>query len=369
MIRRMFFLLLTLAAAAGGAFLAFFLLKYWSFSPMWRIGAVAMGGLLGLVVGIFLSPRLIDGVIWLASRWEQYLQHMPLSDLLAGIVGLILGLLIANLFAPVLSGLGWTGRLIWLGAALLAGYLGFSLGVKKREEFWGLISSFPRPGKDKPGREPRTPVAVKLLDTSAIIDGRVVDLCVSGFLEGTLLVPIFVLEELQHIADSGDALRRNRGRRGLDMLNRIKKESSVRVQVCDQGIEEGENLPVDAKLIRLAKKLGAKLITTDYNLHKVAELQGVKVLNLNELAQALRPVVLPGEEMLLHVVKDGKEPGQGVGYLEDGTMVVVEGGKKHIGQTIRVVVTSVLQTAAGRMIFAKPKSEGEVGLGGVNAIG
>ncbi|ACX51553.1 PilT protein domain protein [Ammonifex degensii KC4] len=369
MARRVAFFILTLAFGAGGALLAFFLLNFWALPLIWRIGVVVAGGIVGFLVGMLLSPRLIEAVVWLTSRWEQYLQRMPLSDLLAGIVGLVLGLLITNLFAPVLSALGWAGKIIWLGAAGLTGYLGFSLGVKKREEFWGLISSLPRPGKEKGGKASVGSGSLKLLDTSAIIDGRIADLCASGFLEGTLVVPVFVLEELQHIADSGDTLRRNRGRRGLDILNRIKKETGVKVQICDQAVDGGEGLPVDAKLVRLAKKLGAKLVTTDYNLHKVAELQGVKVLNINELAQALRPVVLPGEEMSIHLVKDGKEPGQGVGYLEDGTMVVVEGGKKYIGQTIRVTVTSVLQTSAGRMIFAKPKAEGEVGLGGVNAIG
>jgi len=193
----------------------------------------------------------------------------------------------------------------------------------------------------------------KIVDTSAIIDGRIADLCKTGFLEGILIVPNFVIGELQKIADSADSLRRNRGRRGLDLLNRMQKESQITIKVFDRDYEEVYE--VDTKILKLAREMEAKVITNDYNLNKVAELYGVQVLNINDLSNAIKPLVLPGEEMVVHVLRDGKEYGQGIGYLEDGTMIVVEGGKSYIGVDLEILVTSVLQTSAGRMIFAKPK--------------
>jgi uncharacterized protein YacL len=193
--------------------------------------------------------------------------------------------------------------------------------------------------------------AYKVLDTSVIIDGRVADVCETGFLEGTIVVPQFVLRELQQIADSSDALKRNRGKRGFDVLQRLQRVSKITVRIMDQDFPAIRE--VDRKLIELAKSLGGKVVTNDYNLNKIAELSGVPVLNINEVANSLKPVVLPGELMHLQVVKEGKEPGQGVAYLDDGTMVVVDHGRKLIGQMVDVTVTSVLQTTAGRMIFAR----------------
>jgi uncharacterized protein YacL len=194
----------------------------------------------------------------------------------------------------------------------------------------------------------------KLLDTSVIIDGRIADICETGFLEGTLLIPVFVLEELQHIADSADALKRVRGRRGLDILQKIRQESRMKVKITE---EDFEDIPeVDSKLVQLAQQVGGKIITNDFNLNKVAQLRGVEVLNINALSNAVKPVVIPGESMQVAIVKSGKEAGQGVAYLEDGTMIVVENGNRYMGETIEVEVTSALQTAAGRMIFAKPKN-------------
>ncbi len=194
---------------------------------------------------------------------------------------------------------------------------------------------------------------LKILDTSVIIDGRIADICKTGFLEGTLVIPGFVLEELQHIADSSDVLKRNRGRRGLDILNKIQKELPIKVEIYEGDFEEISE--VDSKLVKLAKVTSGMVVTNDFNLNKVCELQGVSVLNINDLANAVKPVVLPGEELNVQVIKDGKEQHQGVAYLDDGTMIVVEGGRDHIGKHLDVVVTSVLQTSAGRMIFAKPK--------------
>ena len=195
----------------------------------------------------------------------------------------------------------------------------------------------------------------KILDTSAIIDGRIVDICRVGLIEGEIVIPNFVLEELRHIADSSDALKRNRGRRGLDVLGILQKELQNTLRI-DYNSDEIEGLEVDDKLLKAAKRLNGKIVTNDYNLNKVAGLQGIQVLNINELANAMKPIALPGEEMIIQVVKDGKENGQGIGYLDDGTMIVVEGGRRHIGESVGIMVTSVLQTSAGRMIFAKPKN-------------
>ena len=203
--------------------------------------------------------------------------------------------------------------------------------------------------KEKGGRKEKEEVV--LLDTSVIIDGRIADISQTGFIHGTVMIPRFVLNELQHIADSPDVLRRNRGRRGLDMLNKLQKESRVPIRITDADVSEIRE--VDSKLVRLAKDLDCPIITNDYNLNRVAELQGVKVLNINELANAVKAVVLPGETITVEIIQEGKELGQGVGYLDDGTMVVIEDGRRYIGQTVEVNVTRVLQTVAGRMIFAQ----------------
>lgn len=371
MVRRAVSFIFVLAFGTGGVFLGNNLLRFWRFSDAVTIGLLILFGLLGLMVGVIAVPRLINGVVWAAAKVEQYLQRMPMADLLVGVFGLIVGLIIANLFGSLLNALGWVGKTIWLGITVILGYLGLTVGVKKGEEFWGMLTSWF--SKEKTQKEGRTAGQMKLLDTSAIIDGRIADLCASGFMEGTLLIPAFVLDELQHIADSNDILKRNRGRRGLDILNRMRKEAHVKIQVYDDVQDLADIHEVDAKLVQLAKRLRGKIITTDFNLNKVAELQGVKVLNVNELANALKPIVLPGEEMVVQVVRDGKEAGQGVAYLDDGTMIVVDGGKKYIGQPVRAIVTSVLQTTAGRMIFAKLKTlreeTGETKLDEVNAVG
>ncbi len=326
--------------------------------PMLGPGFIGLTTLIGLVLGILFAPWLIRLLLCITALLEQKLSKMPVQDLIMGSVGLIIGLIIANLLGSVFSFMGFIGKAIWIALTLLLGYLGLTISVKKREEIAGFIGNMPRfgGGKEKNVAEGKPGGIQKILDTSVIIDGRIADLCASGFIEGTLVVPGFVLEELRHIADSSDLLKRNRGRRGLDILNHLRKEAPVKVQIYDntKGLDDGAE--VDTKLVKLAQKLGAKIITNDFNLNKVAELHGVKVLNINELANAVKPVVLPGEEMVVQVVKEGKESGQGVAYLDDGTMIVVDGGKRYMNKIIPVLVTSVLQTAAGRMIFAKPKS-------------
>lgn len=369
MARKIAFFVLVLIFTLGGGYTGLTLLSY-NLIPMvetvsWlRFGVVGAASILGLILGIFLSPWIIRGALWVTIKLEQTLQKTPTQDLFTGAIGLIIGLIIANLIGSMLSDFGWIGKGLWILLTLLLGYLGLSVSVKKREEIWSIFSSFPRlVSKDKLSKSDRQSFN-KVVDTSVIIDGRIADLCASGFLEGTLIVPTCVLEELRHIADSPDLLKRNRGRRGLDILNKMRKDENINVQIYEN-VRGLEDIPeVDAKLVKLAQRLGAKIVTNDYNLNKVAELHGVKVLNINELANAVKPVVLPGEEMTVQVIKDGKEAGQGVAYLDDGTMIVVDGGKRYMGQTITVMVTSVLQTAAGRMIFAKPK-----GVNGKNVSG
>jgi uncharacterized protein YacL len=276
---------------------------------------------------------------------EQRVKNIALKTVVGGVLGLIIGLIIANLFSGVLLFYYPEGSLanliIYLLINLLVGFLGLGIGIKKGEEF---ILGKPGALKGAPANE-----NYKILDTSVIIDGRISDISETGFMEGTLVIPQFVLQELVYIADSSDSLRRTRGKRGLDVLNKIQKQVNVEVKIVDQDFPKIKE--VDAKLIALAKKINGKLITNDFNLNKVAELQGVTVLNVNQLATAIRPVVLPGELMNVYIQREGKEPGQGVAYLDDGTMVVVENGRKFLGKNTEVTVTSVLQTTAGRMIF------------------
>ena len=313
-----------------------------------------IGGVSGALLGYALAPWLTS-FLWHYSAWmETKLIKMPLNDVLAGALGLGIGLIIANLLGSAFVPVPIVGRYIPVFLSIVLGLTGINVAIRKREELSNL--SMPNffgsreKNKDKAAMQPGH---YKILDTSVIIDGRIADICKSGFIEGTLLIPGFVLEELQHIADSSDLLKRNRGRRGLDILNRIQKEMGVFVQIDNRNFEDVAE--VDSKLVKLGQLIKGKILTNDYNLNKVAELQGVTVMNINELANAVKPVVLPGEEMVVHVVKDGKEAGQGVAYLDDGTMIVVDNGRKHLGDTIDVLVTSVLQTAAGRMIFAKLK--------------
>ncbi|MDP2892347.1 MAG: PIN/TRAM domain-containing protein [Bacillota bacterium] len=299
-----------------------------------------------------------SGIIKVFMRFvnwvESKLQKIPMVDMLAGSIGLIIGFIIAFL----LSGIVEQVKIQWLSITisavlyLILGFLGMRLAVSRKHE--ASLSGLMR-RRDKGRIKTSEMASPKLIDTSVIIDGRIYDICKTGLVEGTLIIPGFVLNELRHIADSSDPLKRNRGRRGLDILNKIQKELDMPVKIMD--IRYDEELDVDSKLLKMADELKAKIITNDYNLKKVATVQGVSILSVNELADALKAVVLPGEEMTVQIVKEGKESGQGVAYLDDGTMIVVEGGKKCVGRDEEVLVTSVLQTAAGRMIFAKMKEQ------------
>ena len=330
---------------------------------------ILAGAFIGGLIGFFVSPYLTRQLKRFAVFVEQQLAKTPIHDVIAGAVGLAVGLIIANLFSSAFARIPVVGDYIPVVCSIILGYLGLYITIRKRKEITALFDFIPKTIREAvKSREAKQAAAAaaaagttadvqpsyKLLDTSVIIDGRIADICDTGFIEGTLLIPVFVLEELQHIADSADALKRTRGRRGLDILQRIRTDSKMKVEITNEDFDDISE--VDSKLVRLGQKVGAKIITNDFNLNKVAKLRGVEVLNINELSNAVKPVVIPGESMTVTVVKNGKEPGQGVAYLDDGTMIVVENGHRHLGATIDVEVTSALQTAAGRMIFAKPKA-------------
>jgi uncharacterized protein YacL len=318
-----------------------------------EMAVLVVGTIIGALLGFAIAPWIIKQVVQFTKWVEAGLHKIPTQNMVSGAIGSIIGLIIAALLGFSFSKVPYVGPFFPLVFSVVLGYLGWSVGVRNADDIIAVFSALPRLGKDK--QPPVASDSNKILDTSVIIDGRIADICKTGFVDGTLIIPGFVLEELRHIADSSDLLKRNRGRRGLDILNKIRKELDVKVRIVEEDFSDIEE--VDSKLVRLAQQIGGQIITNDFNLNKVAQLQGVKVLNINDLANAVKPVVLPGEEMVVQVIKEGKEIGQGVGYLDDGTMIVIENGKKLMGETINVVVTSVLQTSAGRMIFAKPKDD------------
>lgn len=368
MIRNLIRGIITLLVGALGFYLSSLFLRLnllqslgWNFSPVWTFAAM---GVLFAIIGFLVAPVSIRSFLSLMGWIDSRLTRIPTHDLMSGAVGGIIGLIISSLFSNSFRNIQFFGPLLAVLLSIFLGYLGLTIGIKRKEDVMGFLSFFPKLRGDKMDKADKHKgskadnslelVNYKILDTSVIIDGRISDIVKTGFVEGILLIPSFVLEELRHIADSSDLLKRNRGRRGLDILNQISKETAIKVHIHEQDFDDINE--VDSKLVRLGQVLKSPLLTNDYNLNKVAELQGVKVLNINELANALKPIVLPGEEMLVQVMKEGKEPGQGVAYLDDGTMIVVDTGRRFMGQNVTVLVTSVLQTAAGRMIFAKPKS-------------
>lgn len=326
--------------------------------PVW---AVIFYTLFTIILGLILfiiSPILYLGIAKLIDSIESSIQKLTASEIIFGAIGAIISLIIASLFMVPLNRVlnkinDIIGPVIFILINLIAGIIGADISVKKKDDILSIFGGLKKGSSREKKNKQNIKVFSKVLDTSVIIDGRIFDLCQTGFIEGPLVIANFVLDELRHISDSSDTLKRNRGRRGLDILNRIQKELNIEVQNWEGDFPEISE--VDSKLLKLAQILGGKVITNDYNLNKVAEFQGVPVLNINELANAIKPVVLPGEDMKLTIVKDGKEANQGIAYLDDGTMIVVEGGRKFIGEEIAVTVTSVLQTAAGRMIFAKQK--------------
>lgn len=320
-----------------------------------RIALFSLFLLAGYLIGIKYDAQ-IFGLIWggvvgtLAFFTEIILRKVSLGRIIGALTGLSVGLLFANLLLFPLKIIvpGQEAATVGFVLNALFGYTGLLVGLKRGK---GLtVSGILRLFKGQAFEE-----NLKLLDTSVIIDGRIADVCEAGFIEGTFILPQFILQELQYIADSPDVLKRARGRRGLDVLHKLQKLSSVSVRIVDEDFPKIKE--VDAKLVALGRLLDAKIITNDFNLNKIAELQGVSVLNIHELANALKPVVLPGETITVFIIKEGKEHNQGVAYLDDGTMIVVENARKLISKNVDVTVTSVLQTTAGRMIFSKLKED------------
>ncbi|MBS7220886.1 MAG: PIN/TRAM domain-containing protein [Clostridiales bacterium] len=307
---------------------------------------ILFGIFIGIIYFILFSDVAADAIMKQVGIAEGKLVKMEIKELITGVSGIVIGLIIANLIGVALNGYGIVGTGITVILNITLGVLGYRVATRKRDELEMPMFSKSAQTKVSAGRP-------KILDTSVIIDGRILDLLHTGFIEGKIVIPTFVLDELRHIADSSDSLKRNRGRRGLDILNEIQKQLDVPVIIKEFNTKE--KIEVDSKLLKMAEKMDAYVVTNDYNLNKVAEVQGVRVLNINELANAVKPMLIPGEEMTVTIIKAGKENGQGIAYLNDGTMIVIEGGSERIGETLQVVVTSVLQTSAGRMIFTKIK--------------
>ena len=312
-----------------------------------------IGIIIGAIIGYFLISYLLEKLLEFILNFDYKLKELSWKKIVISFLGIILGLIIGSLInlAFSISSIPGLGLPLQILINVIFIYLGLTLALYKYDDIYNLLFE----NKKFFTNTKSSNITKKVLDTSVIIDGRIYDICKTGFVEGKLMIPEFVLEELRHIADSSDGLKRNRGRRGLDILKKMQKDNRIDVDIVSKNYED---IPeVDSKLVKMAKEYEAKIVTNDFNLNKVSELQGVFVLNINELANAVKPVVLPGEEMDVKVIKEGKEDRQGIGYLDDGTMIVVDNGIEYMDKDISVMVTSILQTAAGRMIFAKPKAD------------
>lgn len=345
-----------------------------------RVVAFSLGGFVFGILGFIAAPFIISKTVVFTEILAKILAKIPTTEIVVVVFGAILGLILANLLGTPFSRLPIFGPYIPILLSIIFGLVGGRLASYKHKEIIAASKFLPifNGSKDKENLEeeeevetvahaevledmPATSAEIakdlgtnlKYVDTSVLIDGRIVDISRTGFIEGALIIPQFVIEELQKIADSSDTLKRNKGRRGLDIVRQLQNERDVTVIISEKDYDDINE--VDAKLVRIAKEDPGYVLTNDYNLNKVADINGVKVLNINELANAVKTVVIPGEEMHINLVKEGKENGQAIAYLEDGTMIVVENSKKQVGNTVDVVVTSVLQTSAGRMIFAKLK--------------
>ena len=295
-----------------------------------------LAGILALIF-FFAAGYILRALESLYDKAERTVKGLTIFEAGIAFTGLVAGLAVSFFITLPFAKLNWLGLSITLCINFLFGYIGLAFALWKRHDITGTLQK--QDGK--------------LLDTSVVIDGRILDIIKTGFLEGQFIIPEFVLEELRHVADSADPIKRAKGRRGLDVLSALRNELGQRLSIDKSSLPEG--VEVDAELVRVAQRNGYIILTTDYNLNKVTSVQGVKVLNINELNNAIKPLALPGEELSVQIVRDGREAGQGVAYLPDGTMIVVEGGKPYLGETVAVTLTSVLQTAAGRMIFAKPR--------------
>ena len=315
-----------------------------------------VGALIFGYIGKAAATPLIHSTLHYSEILASYLADLPTGDIFVLSIGVITGLVVATLLGTAFSRLPIVGPYISLIFSIMGAIIGAKVALNKREDillFFNRVWFARNKDNARKASARNASRTYKLLDTSVLIDGRILDVIRLGFLEGIIVIPKFVLEELQKIADSGDTLKRNRGRRGLDIVRAIQGDKNAVVEIADKDYDDITE--VDTKLVRLAKERGGMVATNDFNLSKVAEIQGVRVLNINDLANALKQSVLPGEELQIYLAKEGKDPGQAIGYLDDGTMVVVEGGKRCVNFTVPVTVTSVLQTSAGRMIFAKLK--------------
>ena len=363
-------LVIVLVFAVTGLLLAEILSPYVSeLLPLGTMPAVFSGfhvaelvlGVLGVfffaAIGHILAPIIIKRTLRFSEKVAVVLSKLPTGDILVVATGVIIGLILANLLGSSFSRLPFVGPYIPLLLSLVFALVGAKVALRKRAEvvaFFNRVASLRIPrDNSKKNVAHKAYCNHKILDTSVLIDGRIADIIKTGFLEGRIVIPKFVLEELQKIADSADTLKRNRGRRGLDVVKEIQTNKVAEVVISDTDYDDLTE--VDAKLVRLAREEGGVVATNDFNLSKVAEIQGVRILNVNDLANAVKQAVLPGEELQVFLAKEGKEAGQAIGYLDDGTMIVVESGKRSVNFTVPVIVTSVLQTSAGRMIFAKMK--------------
>ena len=316
------------------------------FHPDWPLDIILSAA--GAITGGIIAPYIIVRPIRYVT---VTVNNSPGSILLSGILGLLLGLIVASLFSiPFYTLDGWPKLIIPMVLTGTLGIVGIWIGIKRARDVQSIFPSL-ETANARSITKSNTHAKV-LVDTSVIIDGRIADLLTTGFMEATFVIPRFILDELRHIADSSDPLRRNRGRRGLEILGRLRREEHIQLEIIDVGVSDG--IEVDSQLVQLALSMNAGILTTDYNLNRVADVQGVQVLNVNELANSLKSIVLPGEELEVHIIQEGKEAGQGVAYLDDGTMVVVEGGRPYVNSFTYVAVTRVLQTGAGRIIFAHP---------------
>ena len=348
------FVIFVIAGALLGEPIGSIINEIWQASPLttiiYQIISALVLGIIGFLIAPWISVKPVSAI-------RKHLSKVSAHSLFYGLIGLIVGLITAALLAYPISLLPSPfGSILPFIAVLLFGYLGIVLFVAREKDLQKVFRGFPKTNSDAEEKQDTTGLQDTrriLVDTSAIIDGRIADIAKTGFIPGRLLIPRFVLNELQYVSDSADNLRRQRGRRGMEVLSELQKETSVPVTITDIDVEGVRE--VDERLVVLARQLSCPILTNDYNLNRVAELQGVTVLNINELANAVKAILLPGETLEMKIIQEGKEYGQGVGYLEDGTMVVIEDGHKYIGKTIEITVTKVLQTAAGRMIFAKPE--------------
>ena len=366
-------ILFALLGGVAGYQMAQFALKqgWWPGISMSHVIAVSLLfiGFLSLA-GFILTSYFVRGLGLIGSFSERQLQTTSWHDISISVIGLIVGLLVANLIALPFSRLPAVGSYIAVLLNLTLGYLGVRIFSRRRDEIltvWsslgGLKGKLIFRGKKSKHTQPQQPeelyveenrgTAPKILDTSVIIDGRILDIAKVGFLDGPIALPRFVLTELQSVADSTDPIKRSRGRRGFDVVSELQKLKEIQVEVLEVTLKDLGLEAVDEALLSLAKQLGGKVLTTDYNLNMRAQVEKVLILNVNDLSNSLKPVLLPGESLTVDILREGKEPNQGVGYLEDGTMIVVEDGQRYIGRRVEVFVTSLLQTSAGRMIFGR----------------